>query len=190
MSDIPAAAATAAGMFIGTNVDDLLVLTVLFLSARAQGSPKPWQVWTGQYLGIAALLLVSGLAALGLSIIPDDWIRVLGLVPIALGIRGLITAVRDRESHDPPPVATGMLSVAAVTIANGADNVSVYTPVFRTIGADAFAVTLAVFAAGVAVWCLAGSWLGSHRKIIEFVERYGRWLVPGVFVLIGLIILI
>jgi cadmium resistance protein CadD (predicted permease) len=31
-------------------------------------------------------------------------------------------------------VATGMVSVAGVTIANGADNLSVYTPVFRTTG--------------------------------------------------------
>ncbi|GIH22161.1 cadmium transporter [Acrocarpospora phusangensis] len=190
MNDITAAVASAAGMFVGTNVDDLLVLTVLFLSARAHRSPRPWHIWAGQYLGIAVLLAVSGLAALGLSIIPDEWIRLLGLLPIILGVRGLITAVRHRESEDPPPVATGSISVAAVTIANGADNVSVYTPVFRTIGADAFAVTMIVFAAGVALWCLAGSWLGSHQKVVALVERYGRWLVPAVFILIGLIILI
>lgn len=36
-------------------------------------------------------------------------------------------------------------------------------PVFRTIGADPSAITIVVFAAGVAAYCLIGSWLGSHK---------------------------
>lgn len=38
-----------------------------------------------------------------------------------------------------------MLSVAGVTIANGADNISVYTPLFRTIGLGPSLITAAVF---------------------------------------------
>ncbi|MCE7008014.1 cadmium resistance transporter [Kibdelosporangium philippinense] len=177
---------TAAGVFIGTNVDDLLVLTVLFLAARANSKPKPWQIWAGQYTGIAVLVAVSALAALGLTVIPDRWVGLLGLVPIALGVWGLFKARDD----DKPAVATGMLSVAGVTIANGADNISVYTPLFRTIGLVASLTTAAVFAVLIAVWCLAGSWLGSHKKVIAVVERYGHWIVPVVFIAIGLLILI
>src|ERR1043165_3359703 len=143
-------------MFAGTNIDDIIVLTVLFLSARANGKPRPWQIWAGQYLGIAALVAVSILAALGLSIIPDDHVGLLGLVPLALGVRGLVTAIRGKESDDTPVAAAGLLTVAGITIANGADNISVYTPVFRTIGTGATLLTLAVFAVGVAVWCAAG----------------------------------
>ncbi|MEV0582562.1 cadmium resistance transporter [Nonomuraea sp. NPDC050310] len=184
--------ATAAGMFAGTNVDDLIILTVLFLSARAGGRPRPWQIWAGQYAGITALVLISILAALGLTIVPDAWTGLLGLLPLALGIRGLISALRTRndQDHTPPPVASGVLSIAGVTIANGADNISVYTPVFRTIGAVPTLVSIAVFAVGVALWCLAGSWLGSHPKVIDLVERYGRWLVPTVFIAIGTLIVL
>jgi len=139
----------AAGVFAGTNVDDLIVLTVLFLSARAIGKPKPWQIWAGQYTGIAVLVAVSAAAALGLTVVPDRWVGLLGLVPIALGVRGLVSAIRSRsaaEDDEPPVVASGPLSVAAVTIANGADNISVYTPMLRTIGLTASLVTVAVFA--------------------------------------------
>ncbi|WP_308166059.1 cadmium resistance transporter [Actinomadura sp. NEAU-AAG7] len=184
--------ATAAGMFAGTNVDDIIVLTVLFLSSRATGRPRPWQIWGGQYAGIAALVLVSVVAALGLTIVPDDRVGLLGLVPLALGVKGLVAAVRTRDGEDgtSPAVATGLLPVAGVTIANGADNISVYTPVFRTTGTAPTLVTIGVFAVGVALWCLAASWLGSHKKVIEIVERYGRWLVPAVFVAIGGLIVI
>jgi cadmium resistance protein CadD (predicted permease) len=49
----------AVGVFAGTNVDDLIILTVLFLSARASGEPRPWQIWTGQYAGVGVLVAVS-----------------------------------------------------------------------------------------------------------------------------------
>ena len=61
----------------------------------------------------------------------------LGLIPIALGIRGLLST-QDGQ----PKVATNTVAVAAVTIANGADNISVYTPLFRTIGGIVILSTL------------------------------------------------
>jgi cadmium resistance protein CadD (predicted permease) len=112
-------------------------------------------------------------------------------VPFALGVRGLVTAIRARrEGEDASPVvATGLVSVAGVTIANGADNISVYTPMLRTIGVADSLVTVVVFAVLVAVWCAAGSWLGSHRTVIRVVHRYGQWIVPMVFMLIGVVII-
>ncbi|WP_433236811.1 cadmium resistance transporter [Streptosporangium sp. CA-135522] len=192
MDGIIGTIATAAGMFAGTNIDDIIVLTVLFLSSRASGAPRAWQIWAGQYAGIGVLVAASVVAALGLRIVPDDRVGLLGLVPFALGVRGLVSAIRARGSGQDasPAVASGPIAVAGVTIANGADNISVYTPVLRTIGTGATAVTIAVFVAGVALWCLAGSWLGSHRRIIEIVERYGQWIVPAVFMAIGGLIVI
>ncbi|GAA0424783.1 cadmium resistance transporter [Actinoplanes campanulatus] len=180
----------AVGVFVGTNVDDLIVLTVLFLSARASGKPRPWQIWAGQYLGIATLVGVSLLAALGLTLVPDRWVGLLGLLPIALGVKGLIDALRDGSGGEPPIAAAGLLPIAGITIANGADNIAVYTPLFRTASAGEIVIYLVVFAILVALWCLAGSLLGSHRKVIAVVERWGHWLVPLVFIAIGSLILI
>ncbi|GII60221.1 cadmium transporter [Sphaerisporangium krabiense] len=192
MGEVLGTAGTAVGMFAGTNVDDIIVLTVLFLAARAGGRPRPWHIWAGQYAGIAALVALSALAALGLTVLPDRWVGLLGLVPLGLGLWGLVRAVRGRggDGEDPPAVATGPLSVAGVTLANGADNISVYTPVFRSIGAAATVLTVAVFAAGVAVWCLAGSWLGSHPAVVGLVRRHGGWIVPTVFTAIGAVIVL
>jgi cadmium resistance protein CadD (predicted permease) len=185
VGDVVRTVVAAAGVFVGTNVDDLVVLTILFLSARATGRPYPWQIWTGQYAGVGALVLVSALAAAGLRVVPDRWVGLLGLIPLALGIRGLL-----RRAQTPAPVATSLLAVAGVTIANGADNISVYTPLFRTIGVTRSLVSILVFAVGVAAWCLAGSWLGSHQKVMAVVRQSGHWVVPAVFVLIGTIVIL
>lgn len=182
-------AAAAAGIFAGTDVDDLVVLTVLFLTARASGRPRAGQIWAGQYLGIAALVVVSAAAALGLTLVPDRWIGLLGLIPLCLGVYGLARAIRPGRAEEEPITAGGVLGVAGVTIANGADNLAVYTPLFRTLGPGGSAIAIAVFAVLVAVWCLVASWLGSHRRVIAVVERYGHWLVPVVFIVLGLLIL-
>ncbi|MEU8380717.1 cadmium resistance transporter [Streptosporangium sp. NPDC048865] len=183
---------TAAAVFAGTNVDDIIILTVLFLASRAGGVPRPWQIVAGQYAGIAALVAVSAAAALGLAVVPDRWVGLLGLVPFGMGVWGLVRAWRARRAgnggDESPRVASGVLSIAGVTIANGADNISVYTPMFRTIGPASSAVTVAVFAVLVAVWCVTASWLGSHGKVIALVERAGAWLVPVVFMAIGAVI--
>ena len=192
MSQIPATIVTAAGVFAGTNVDDIIVLTVLFLASGTTGKPRRWQIWLGQYAGIATLVAASAVAAAGLTIVPDRWVGLLGLIPFALGVRSLVTTIRSRNDGEEPdtPVAGNVFSVAGVTIANGADNISVYTPLFRTTGLSSTVLTIAVFAVLVAVWCLAGSWLASHKRVIAVVERYGHWIVPAVFMLIGAVIVV
>ena len=38
------------------------------------------------------LVAASAVAALGLLVVPDRWVGLLGLVPLTLGIRGLVAA--------------------------------------------------------------------------------------------------
>jgi cadmium resistance transport/sequestration family protein len=181
----------AVGVFAGTDIDDLIVLTLLSLAARATGRPTKAHIIAGQYLGIAALVAASSIAAIGLLVVPQQWVGLLGLAPLALGLRGLLAATRSGDSdHDDRVAAAGLWSIAALTIANGADNLSVYIPLFRTIGVGDSLLTVAVFAIMVAVWLTVGFWLGSHKRVVDVVERSGHWLVPAVFVAIGILILI
>lgn len=184
---------TAVAVFAGTNLDDLLVLTVLFLSSRATGRPSVAKIWAGQYLGIGALIAASIVLAMGLAVIPDRWVGVLGLIPLGLGVRGLVIAIRTHGREDGEPrlrTATGVLSIVGVTVANGADNLSVYTALFRTIDVPAIVLTVVVFLACVAVWCLAARLLGAHRAVIAGVQRFGHWAVPIVFIVIGVLIIL
>jgi cadmium resistance protein CadD (predicted permease) len=179
--------ATAGALFVGTNIDDIVVLAVLNVSSRSAGIPKAWQIWTGQGVGIAVLVGVSLLAALGLTLLPDNRIWLLGLVPLGLGLYKLGVAVRPPASGAQPSiaVATGVMGVTAMTIANGGDNIAAYTAVFRTSSGGDIAVMLGVFGVGVVLWCAAGSWLVSHRRIAQVIQRWGHWIVPGIFIAIG-----
>jgi cadmium resistance protein CadD (predicted permease) len=178
---------TAAVLFAGTNVDDIVVLTVLNISSRAAGRPRLWQIWVGQYAGFTVLVAASLAAAAGLALVPEHWLWVLGLLPLGLGLGKLVTAVRAHRTgrYASPAVVTGLTGVTGLTIANGGDNVSAYIPVFRTSSAAEITVTIAVFMAGVAGYCLACSRFAGHRAVADAVERWGQWAVPVVFILIG-----
>jgi cadmium resistance protein CadD (predicted permease) len=190
MDTVPATAGAAALLFAATNLDDLVVLAVLNAVRRSGGRPRAWQIWAGQYAGITTLVIVSLAAARGLTLVPERWLWLLGLLPLGLGARRLVTAIRAHRSGQRATAAAagGLAGVTGITIANGGDNLAAYTPVFATIGGGATAVTIAVFAVGVGVWCLGGSWLVSHRNVTQLLQRWGHWIVPVVYILIGLYI--
>lgn len=185
----------AAGMFAATNIDDIVVLTALFLASR-RGLPRPWHIVGGQYAGFITLVGLSLLAALGLTIVPDEWVGLLGLLPLALGIRGLIRGLRSNGDDDGDDnegkliKGVGLFGVAGITIANGADNIAIYTPVFRTMTPADTTITIIVFLALVALWCAVGRVIGTHHKVVETLEKIEHWLVPVVFIGLGLTILI
>ncbi|MFC4150348.1 cadmium resistance transporter [Micromonospora mangrovi] len=187
MIDPLAAAAGAAAVFAATNLDDIVVLTVLFVAARSAGRPRPWHIVAGQYLGIGALVTAAVVVAAGLLVVPDPWTGLLGLLPIGLGIRALVS----RADDDAPPAVVGsLLGVAGVTIANGSDNIAVYVPVFRSLDPATGLVWLLVFAVLVALWCAVAALLGSHPTVVRLVGRVGHRLVPAVFIAIGATILV
>ncbi len=184
--------AAAVGLFAATNVDDIVVLTVLFL-ASTRGSLRGWKVVAGQYLGFLALVALSVIAAAGLTVIPDEWVGFLGLIPLGIGVHSLIRTLRRRGEDDDDESAIragGVLGVAGITIANGADNISLYTPVFRTSPIPDTVVTIIVFLLLVGVWCLIARLVGTNTRVTEALERIEHWLVPAVFIGLGLYILI
>ena len=175
--------------FVVTNVDDFVLLCSLFVTV-GRGGPTNRQIVTGQYLGIAVLVTASLLVALGLSSVPERWIGLLGLVPMALGVRGLLRLRRPQADGGHAASVTGVPGVIALTIADGGDNVSVYVPLFRQAGAGATLTYVAVFAVLTGVWCAVARVVADRRPLIAAIERVGHWLVPALYIAIGLRIVI
>lgn len=177
-------------VFAVTNVDDLVVLTFMFMASRAGGRLRTWQVVAGQATGIAVLTASAAVAAIGMLIVPTRWVGLLGLVPLAMGLWKLITGARSAPDRDTPAsAAMGLSGVAAVAIVNGADNITIYTPLLRTLTTPQVLMTLAVFAAMIGLWCAAAAWLASRLAAITTIRRFGRRLLPITLIVIGAVIL-
>ncbi|NRQ51733.1 cadmium resistance transporter [Aeromicrobium stalagmiti] len=182
----------AVGLFVATNLDDIVVLTVLF-GASARGGARGWSIVAGQYLGFIVLVILSAVAALGLTIVSDSWVGLLGLVPMAIGVLALVRTIRNTsEGGEDQTVlnAGGILGVAGITFANGGDNIAIYTPVFRTMSMLQATTTIVVFLIMVALWCGISRLVGTRDTVVDGLEKIEGWLVPAVFIGLGLYILI
>lgn len=195
--------ATAALTFIATNLDDLLLLVVFF--AQVGAGFRRRHVVMGQTLGFSALVLVSLLGFLFSLVIPRPWLGLLGFIPIFLGLRRLLSredtaAPPEAAMATPPPARAaalplfgGLLSVqtfqvAAVTVANGGDNIGVYAPLFARSSPAELAALLVVFFLMLGIWLLAGYRLTQRPAVAALVARYGGVVVPLVLIALGVLI--
>ena len=80
--------------------------------------------------------------------------------------------------------------MAAVTFANGGDNIGVYVPVFLAVGTGALVAYCVVFLALVLVLVLAAKFVATRKPIAEVLERWEHILFPLVLIVLGLVILI
>lgn len=195
--------------FAATNLDDLFLLMLYF--SRANNDPqREGSIILGQYLGFSVLVFISVLGYLGSLLIPRHYIGWLGILPILLGLRELLSLRQaDRqgeqrvepepqESSPPRTVRTRLLrwldpqasSIAAVTVANGSDNLAVYTPLFAAGGVTPMVIVIVVLLLMVRVWCFIADWLAENPLTAGPLRRYGRLLMPFVLIGIGITILV
>jgi cadmium resistance protein CadD (predicted permease) len=174
-------------VFASTNIDDAFVLVGFF----ADKNFRARDVAIGQYAGIGTICAVSAAGALISLVIPQPYIGLLGLVPIAIGAKKLSNLRRGKESKEEDwqrvsgAGAPGKsLAVAAVTIANGGDNIAVYTTLFATRDGREVSAMVIVFAVMTGLWCLGAHWLVNHRALGAPIRHYAHRVVP--FALIGL----
>jgi cadmium resistance protein CadD (predicted permease) len=178
-------------VFASTNIDDAFVL-VGFL---ADPNFRLRDVVIGQYTGVGTLYAISAIAALISLVIPPAYIGLLGLAPVAIGVKKLTKLRRRKEKKEQDlqrVSSTGArgrtLAVAAVTMANGGDNIAVYTALFATRSGHEVPAIGVVFAVMTGLWCFAAHWLVNHRALGAPIRHHAHRVVP--FVLIGLGILI
>jgi cadmium resistance protein CadD (predicted permease) len=170
--------------FAVTNVDDILLLTFYFASGRF----KTRSIVLGQYLGISALIIVSLSALVIGAIVPDRWLAILGIFPIILGVKALITKIND----DTPETAesnTPIVQVATVTIANGGDNLGVYMPLFAKTPLQILPIYIITFLLLTGVWCALGKYFVSHPLLKNKIHSYGEKLFSFFLIALGLFIL-
>jgi cadmium resistance transport/sequestration family protein len=192
---------TGVTAFVATNIDDIVILMLLFTQTNASFHRK--HIVAGQYLGFSALLLASLPGFFGGLVVPKAWLGLLGVVPIAIGISHLINPDQEQDLQAVPtsfsstkvPIVTGLFTpqiyhVAAITIANGGDNIGIYVPLFANTNLVGLGVLLAVFFTLIAVWCYIAFQLTRHPRIAPILTRYGKRAVPFVLIALGIFILI
>ena len=179
--------------FIGTNIDDIVVDTILFADIKSRR--QFYAGIFGKYLGIGLLVLISLFGAFLVRGVPKAYIRLLGLIPIGLGIRAWIEYRNSQDDdHDEMERADSakafLLRIALISIANGADNVGVYIPLFAGYSWTELISMIVTFAALILLWCLLAKRLSDLPVLNRFIAKHKQKIIPVVFVALGLYILL
>ncbi len=207
MIEIVIAISTGVAAFVATNLDDILILTILFSQTGKLFRRR--DIVIGQYIGFSLLVIASLAGFFGCFLIPTPWIRYLGLVPVILGIVSLLKEEEEEEpenveldlegaKHSPFGVAQGKpfggwfdprtYSVAALTVANGSDNIGIYVPLFASSSVTSLIVIVSVFLILVGVWCAFAYGLTSVPTIATILTSQGSTFVPCVLIGLGIFI--
>lgn len=174
-------------LFTVTNIDDLIVLALFFARARAVGVGGR-AVVLGQYAGFLVIVAGCLVGAAGAGALPSRVIRLLGVIPILLGLWVGWREWRGDEDS-PAPAVSSWWAVAGVTVANSGDNIGVYVPAFAGRSVAVLAGFTLVFLVLVGVWCLIGRVLTGHPAVTSAVHRWGDVLTPLALIGIGCAIL-
>ncbi|MFC6274143.1 cadmium resistance transporter [Levilactobacillus tangyuanensis] len=183
---------TSIGVFFVTDTDDLIVLLLLWLTAKTPDQRR--SIVVGQYLGILTLMAISwgiswGLVTLNIA----HWTHLLGIIPFTLGTLGLQNWYRTRK-HDRTPTALPKLIspplVWSLTLGNGGDNLSIYIPFFTHLNQGQLGIVLMVFIIMIGLWLFISYRLAKSTWARRLFTRFGAWLSPLLLVIVGIAILV
>ena len=191
MNNLLTAIITGVVAFIATNIDDIVILLVFF--SQVDENFRPWHIVVGQYLGFTILVIFSLPGLFGGLILPQSWIGLLGLIPIAIGISSLVNKETEQLADVSQEITPSFLiptiyTVAAITVANGSDNISIYIPLFSSTQLESFLIIIGLFFLLLAIWCYVAYQLTHQQKIANFLTKYGNYLVPFVLMSLGIVI--
>ena len=174
--------------FASTNIDNLLLLTVL----QGQARQNTLAVFCG-YVGAIVVFVLIGLIATRLAdALPVDKIGYLGLVPIALGVCRLIGLRRSAGNGEAvaPAQALGVAAVGALTLANGGDTLAVLLPLFAETEDSLIWVLAGTIVSAAVLWFALSRAVAKHPWVQRTLPRVERWLVPTLLIVIGFYILL
>jgi cadmium resistance protein CadD (predicted permease) len=193
--DFPTLIGVGIAAFVSTNIDDLFILMIFFATLRFPAS----QIVLGQYIGMGSLIGVSLVGSLITLALPRNLIGLIGLFPIAMGIKELLELHKKDSKENVKKLSKRLynkkihlpfLTVAAVTFSGG-EEIGIYTALFATNN-DLAAITMLISVVMVltALWCFLANHLVKRSFLGDVFHGIGSRVLPFVLIGLGLYILV
>ena len=184
--------AVTASAFIGTNMDNLILLVALHTRYR----DHPASVSAGYIAGMLVILGICLLVGEVGELIPIAYLGLLGVIPVATGCLALL-----RLFTKPGPQATNTSTIAGAgagaifitllttQLGNSSDTIIAFSLLLAD-STDFFDLQIIpVFLAMVGVFAWLARFLVNHRRLGDFLKRYGHYITPFILIMVGLFIL-
>ena len=179
------------GAYFATNLDNFTLLVVLLARYRNRTSSV--------VAGYLACMLILGLISFGIGraadIVPVRYLGLLGLIPVSIGVVGVLELLRSRE-HEPAkeetPIDRGksVFFVSLLTqIGNGGDTIVTLSILFADSSPLADIIVIFTLAAMAVIFVIVAIYAVEHRAVSRWIERYAHRVTPFILIIVGAYIL-
>jgi len=186
MNEIWAVISIAAAAFVATNMDNLLMVTGLLAASSVRG-----RVVLGYLLSagvVIALALIIG--RLG-DFVDARYVGLLGLLPVALGLRGLIRLIRgSSEVSTRAEAVTGVWATVAVILPMSGDSLAVYAPLLADTRPAMDAVIIVTLSLSALAMVSLSSALVARPALRDAIGSAGAWIMPLLMICVGIYVLL
>ncbi|MEO8602221.1 MAG: cadmium resistance transporter [bacterium] len=175
--------ALAAGAYFATNIDSFVLLTAMLAHGRAQRRRI--------VLGFGASYLI----ALEANLIPLAYLGLLGVVPLALGAKGVVDLLRKgrsprkTEKVAAPAGRSVIYAVALTLVSNSADTIIVLSALLADSDPGAELVILLSCVAAAGVVAASAAYAVGHPRVERGIQRIAPTLTPLILLCVGFYIL-
>jgi len=191
MSDILIIIGVTAGAFIGTNLDNLLLLAAMYSRY-------------GQHTGIVTAGYFAGMILIGFitlvigevgDIIPLAYLGLLGVVPMMMGIISLWKLFRSKQPGEVISIAAGdtrlavFFALISTQLSNSADSIITFSALYADSSDPSDYMVAPTFLAMAGVFAGMAYYSVKHPKLSRFLSRYGQYVTPFILILVGYYIL-
>jgi cadmium resistance protein CadD (predicted permease) len=184
--------AVTASAFIGTNLDNLLLLVAMHAHYRDHPAAVSAGYVSGMVLIGGICMLVSQLDEL----IPVSYLGLLGIIPLGSGVWALIRLIRKRapqgvtDDTSANNTAHSIFAVLLMTqLSHGADTIITFSALLADSSNYYDYQLTPVYLAMVACFAWLARYSLKHPGLKGFLERYGGYVTPFILILVGLYIL-
>ncbi len=191
MVEILTIIAVTSGAFIGTNLDNLVLLVALHTRYRQHS-----RLVSAGY--IAGMLLIGGvcllIGELG-EFIPLAYLGLLGVIPIMTGVIALGRLFRATPGGQTASFVvdnsrkTIFLTVLLTQLSNSADSIIAISILLADSSDISDYLIAPTFLAMVFVFTWLARYSLKHHRLSDLLERYGHYVTPFILILVGVYIL-
>jgi len=184
--------AIAASAFIGTNLDNLVLLVAL----HTRYHDHPTIVSAGY---VTSMVLIGGICLLvgelG-ELIPLTYLGLLGIIPITVGCLALLRlfgntkATESADSSFTQSTPGAIFTTLLITqLSNSSDTIITFSVLLaESTDISDLEITL-VFLAMVAGFAWLARYMVNHQRLSHVLKHYGRFVTPFILILVGVYIL-
>jgi cadmium resistance protein CadD (predicted permease) len=181
----------AVGAFVATNLDNLALLAAFLVRYRHRTF-----IVAAAYLASVLILSLSGYGvSRAAEIVPVEYLAWLGLVPISLGIAGVVNLFRENSSADDTrEIALGgsraaFLATVTSQLGNGADTILTFGALFADSNPAADTLIAITIAAMAVIFLVGARYAVGHPALRKSIENHAHRITPFILIIVGAYIL-